>query len=91
MTNLEEFFKNRITFDFNQQEINVPSTKLYLSNNIITPKKYTLKCIKENVKIFMLYVTSFLKFNYHGDFHILLRIYFVDPKNLIVVSQFFLI
>ena len=51
MTNLEEFFKNRITFK--QRKFFDSRQKFdYLSNNIFTPEEYSLKFfLKKKLKL----------------------------------------
>ena len=56
MTNLEEFFKNRIIFNLHEEcrsSLFVPHQQKfrYISNNIFTPEKYSLKFLKQQLKL----------------------------------------
>ena len=68
MTNLEEFFKNRITFKLCEKHgrFFYSSHRFeYLSNNIFTPEEYSLKnFFKEKVKAFAYYLFSCYLLNY---------------------------
>ena len=48
MRKLEKFFKNRITFNLHRENTigRFLTIQIYLSNNIFTPEKYSLKFVK---------------------------------------------
>ena len=95
MTNLEEFFKNRINFlPLSIVDINVdyptltprayypiPTPRAYLSKNIFTPEEYTLELAKEKVKAFAYYLFGSLKFYLRHVDHWLMRIKFIGDYD----------
>ena len=89
MANLEKKIKNRITFNLHQEHtpssVNIPTMQLYLSNNIFTPEKYSLKFVKEKVKAFACYLFSCYvlenrnRGNQRNGFSETIKIYLLDP------------